>query len=51
MVKNPGLFREIRGEHTPESEEYNISSFVYRNVKPFHPGRFTILTTMKESYF
>ena len=35
-----GWMRELEGIHTPETEEYGINSFVYRNEKPFHPQRF-----------
>ncbi|MBF7092793.1 GTP-binding protein [Flavobacterium sp. ALJ2] len=35
-----GWIRELEGIHTPETEEYGINSFVFRNPKPFHPQRF-----------
>jgi G3E family GTPase len=36
----PGWMKELRGEHTPESESYGFQSFVYRAQRPFHPERF-----------
>lgn len=36
----PGWLKEIRGEHTPETEEYGIASMTYRSHRPLHPERF-----------
>ena len=35
-----GWIKELNGEHTPETEEYGISSFVFRDKRPFHHDRF-----------
>ncbi|MEM7379946.1 MAG: GTP-binding protein [Bacteroidota bacterium] len=39
--QSAGWIEELnKEEHTPETEEYGISSFVYRSKKPFDPERF-----------
>lgn len=35
----PGWIQELEGNHTPETEEYGISSVIYRAARPFHPAR------------
>ncbi|MFH8404351.1 GTP-binding protein [Streptomyces sp. NPDC018019] len=35
----PGWVMELNGDHVPETEEYGISSTVFRAARPFHPGR------------
>ncbi|KOG34150.1 GTP-binding protein [Streptomyces resistomycificus] len=35
----PGWVRELNGDHVPETEEYGVSSIVFRSGLPFHPGR------------
>ncbi len=36
----PGWLKEMRGDHIPETEEYNILSLSFNSKRPFHPQRF-----------
>lgn len=38
--ENLDWLHEERGNHLSESQEYGISSFIYKALKPFHPERF-----------
>jgi G3E family GTPase len=38
--QSAGWIEELNKVHTPETEEYGISSFVFRDKRPFHPTRF-----------
>ncbi|OII67058.1 MULTISPECIES: GTP-binding protein [unclassified Streptomyces] len=41
----PGWVRELNGDHVPETEEYGISSTVFRSERPFHPERLWAFVT------
>ncbi|MFV0126652.1 GTP-binding protein [Streptomyces sp. HMX112] len=41
----PGWVKELNGDHVPETEEYGISSLVFRSDLPFHPGRLWAFVT------
>lgn len=43
-----GWLRSLIDGHKPESEEYGISSFVYRSRRPFHPER--LWNTIRECF-
>ncbi|MFI9506725.1 GTP-binding protein [Nocardia sp. NPDC052566] len=38
-AESAGWAEELAGGHTPETEEYGISSLTYTAERPFHPGR------------
>ncbi|HWA33478.1 MAG TPA: GTP-binding protein [Cyclobacteriaceae bacterium] len=38
--QSAGWIKELNSEHIPETQEYGISSFVFRSRRPFHPIRF-----------
>lgn len=45
-----GWIQELEGFHTPETEEYGINSFVFRDHRPFHPYRlWNFITNFPES--
>ncbi|MBA4304370.1 MAG: GTP-binding protein [Sphingobacteriaceae bacterium] len=35
-----GWIQELQNDHVPETLEYGIGSFVFRDYRPFHPDRF-----------
>ena len=46
----PGWLKEMRGDHIPETEEYDISSFTYKARRPFYPEKFYNFLHSTEQY-
>ncbi len=46
--QSAGWMQELQQAHVPETEEYGISSFVYRSDRPFHPQR--LMTAMVRGF-
>jgi G3E family GTPase len=44
-ASHPGWLAEAPGTHVPETEEYGLSSRVFRSRRPLHPQRFWNLVT------
>lgn len=45
--QSAGWIEELQQEHTPETEEYGIGSFVFKAKRPFHPERFWAYITQE----
>lgn len=39
-AQSSGWQKELQNKHTPETDEYGIGSFVFREHRPLHPRRF-----------
>ena len=46
-----GWIRELQGEHTPETEEYGISSFTYRTSTPFDADKLWDFFNEEETWY
>lgn len=50
-ASSAGWIRELKGDHTPETEEYGISSFTYRTSKPFDAEKLSVFLNDKEVWW
>ncbi|MFM7295702.1 MAG: zinc metallochaperone GTPase ZigA [Planctomycetota bacterium] len=49
-ASSAGWIRELQGEHTPETEEYGISSFTYRTPQPFDAEKLQVFLNCDENW-